>query len=227
MINSNSFGIQTFTHCAGRIQNMTLREAVRELDEFCIGNLNSVVVFSNGISEYSLKRLIALRHLKVQDFDWKKAKRFKATYEDGVVGWEIDKYLRETDFDNILVISDSFWVRHPVSEELSKVILGANTLIEIRRPRQTWLDCIARAVDERASVHDMISLLETFQADYAGEQYEPFCEEYQYLDVAFRALLNDEMIEAFDDGLISEDTWDFMIHRVLGLTCDIPIRVVA
>lgn len=220
---SNSYGIQTFVRVSGRIQNLTLREAIKELDDLFVGDYRSVVVFSNGISSNRLKRLITLRHLGLDNFDWRREKRLRVS-NDRIREWKVDKYLREADFGNILIISDSRWENHPVSYTLSQKILNADIVIEICRPRQTWLNCIAHAVEESASVSELISLIKILELDDEGEDYQPFCGEYQYLDVAFRTLLSKEMLDAYERGEISAETWNFILHRVLGLPIDVSLK---
>jgi len=219
MVNNLMF----FPSIASRIRMCSLSRAVDELDERWTDSRCRVIVFSNGISDFNLKRLLALHHIGSEDYDWKRSHGCVSADDERQTEEKLRKYYEEFPNENIMVISDSRWAYHPMSESLYEWIVSADVIIEVKRQRQTWLDAIAHEAENGSNVERLIELVETFKREVDAEGTVPWCDEYQHVDVAIRALLSKEMVDYISTGLVSTDTIEFMLKRVLGIQADIQL----
>jgi len=209
---------QTFVTIADRIKMRSLKDAVEELDERWTDSRCRVIVFSNGISDFNLKRLLALHHIGREDYDWKRSHGCVSINDERQTEEKLRKYYEEFPNENIMVISDSRWAYHPMSESLYEWIVSSDVIIEVKRQRQTWLDAITHEAENGSNVERLIELVETFKMEEDTEGTTPWCDEYQHVDVAIRALLSRDMTDYLSTGLVSADTIEFMLRRILGIS---------
>jgi len=213
-----------FSRIASRIQRRSLKDVVDSVVHKVANENVPVVAFTNGISPYSFMRLLALHLINQDHFDFKRRhglirdKRERIAVEDAV-----DMLVEDFSADkNLTVVSDVRWASHPMRAETYAKIMDADSVYEISRPRQEYLDMIAREVENGATAAEILELSTSLSETAIIDKTPILFGEYRYVDTVLYAMTSRDMRTLLSKPSVSDKVRDF-IRYLLDLPYDVPL----
>jgi len=205
-----------FAGVFSRIRRLNLRTAIEEVYRLAICADKSVVVFSNGISEYRLKRVLALHVLEEDGYDWRRGKNCVSKRDFDIIEDEVGMLLDEMDGIRMTVVVDSRWCHRPISEETYNRTLSADAVIEIDRPRQECVNILAAELENGASAESLFDEIESLRQTCKNERMDVYCPDCENTEILIRGLLTKDMLRLLLRPSVSEETRNFFGY-LLGL----------
>lgn len=179
-----------FEQVANKIEQCHLGDAIDRIDWLLQAEARHIVAFTGGISEYGFRRLLALKRIGLQSYDHERCDGFLR--EDKELEEWIMEYVGSLDDGRLLLICDSRWTIHPMKKSVYESILESQHVFEVVRERQKWLDLVACTYEWGGGAGGLEELVDEFQMSSREYEGGPYCEEYQNVDIAVRALLGEE-----------------------------------